>query len=62
LTICHSALTQEDKEFLLAVKRGDVDWNSFILPEVQHLPAIQWKLQNLAQMQVQKRKIALECS
>lgn len=56
----HSALTQKDKEFLLAVKRGDADWNSFILPEVQHLPAIQWKLHNLAQMQLQKRKIALK--
>lgn len=56
----HEALTDKDKQFLLAVKRGDADWSSFILPEVQHLPAIQWKLHNLAQMQADKRKKSLE--
>lgn len=60
ITKLHSALTENDKQFLLAVKHGNADWGSFALPEVQHLPAIQWKLHNLAQMQVQKRKIALE--
>jgi hypothetical protein len=60
ITALHSALTEKDKQFLLAVKRGDADWNSFILPDVQHLPAIQWKLHNLAQMQVDKRKQSLE--
>jgi predicted nucleotidyltransferase component of viral defense system len=58
ITKLHSALTGKDKQFLLAVKRGDADWNSFVLPEVQHLPAIQWKLHNLAQMQTAKRKLA----
>ncbi len=56
----HEALTDKDKQFLLEVKRGDADWSSFILPEVQHLPAIQWKLHNLAQMQADKRKKSLE--
>lgn len=60
ITKLHSALTEKDKQFLLAVKRGDADWNSFVLPDVQHLPAIQWKLHNLAQMQVDKRKQSLE--
>lgn len=55
----HSALTEKDKQFLLAVKRGDADWSSFILPEIQLLPAIQWKLHNLAKMQISKRKLAL---
>lgn len=58
MTKLHRALTEKDKQFLLAVKRGDADWSSFILPEVQHLPAIQWKLHNLAQMQIIKRKHA----
>jgi len=60
ITALHSALTEKDKQFLLAVKHGDADWNSFVLPDVQHLPAIQWKLHNLAQMQVDKRKQSLE--
>ncbi len=56
----HSTLTEKDKQFLLAVKRGDADWSEFALPMVQNLPAIQWKLHNLAQMQLHRRKIALE--
>jgi hypothetical protein len=60
ITKLHRALTEKDKQFLLAVKRGDADWNSFILPEVQHLPAIQWKMHNLDQMQTTKRKQALK--
>lgn len=59
ITKLHSALTEKDKQFLLSVKRGDADWSSFALPEVQHLPAIQWKLHNLAQMQITKRKLPL---
>lgn len=55
----HEALTDKDKQFLLAVKRGDADWSSFILPEVLNLPAIQWKLHNLDNMQISKRKLAL---
>lgn len=60
ITKLHSALTEKDKQFLLAVKRGDADWSSFIFPEVQHLPAIQWKLHNLDQMQADKRKLSAD--
>ncbi len=59
ITKLHSALTEKDKQFLLAVKRGDADWSSFTLPETQQLPAIQWKLHNLAKMKISKRKLAL---
>lgn len=60
ITKLHSALTEKDKQFLLAVKRGDADWGSFVLPKVQYLPAIQWKLHNLNQMQADKRNESLE--
>lgn len=55
----HSALSDKDKQFLLAVKRGDVDWNNFVLPKAKDLPAVQWKLHNLSKMQATKRKQAL---
>ncbi len=42
-----NTLTNDDKQFLLAVKSGAVDWSTFAFPEVEHLPAIQWKLFNL---------------
>jgi predicted nucleotidyltransferase component of viral defense system len=60
ITKLHSALTEKDKQFLLAVKRGDADWNSFTLPEVQYLPAVQWKLHNLDKMQADKRRQSLD--
>lgn len=56
----HEALTDKDKQFLLAVKRGDADWSTFAIPESEKLPAIQWKMHNLAQMQVSKRKDFVE--
>lgn len=59
ITQLHSALTEKDKQFLLAVKRGDVDWNDFAVPDVRHLPAIKWKLHNLNQMPFEKRSESL---
>ena len=60
ITKLHKALTVKDKQFLLAVKRGDADWDSFVMPEVRNLPAIQWKLRNLAKMQADKRKLSAD--
>ena len=52
-------LTEEDKEFLLSVKRGTGNWKTFAHPAAERLPAIQWKLQNLARMTPQKRATAI---
>jgi len=52
-------LSDEDKQFLLAVKQGKADWSKFPLPEVERLPAIQWKLQNLDRMDKVKRQQAI---
>lgn len=36
--------TDPDKEFLLSIKRGDPDWDSFpLLQQARELPAVQWK-------------------
>jgi nucleotidyltransferase AbiEii toxin of type IV toxin-antitoxin system len=52
-------LTDADKEFLLSVKRGNGNWKSFAHPAAESLPAIQWKLQNIARMTPQKRAAAV---
>ncbi|BAC92279.1 nucleotidyl transferase AbiEii/AbiGii toxin family protein [Gloeobacter violaceus] len=52
-------LTDEDKHFLLAVKRDDADWSRFALPEAERLPAVQWKLHNLKRMDKTKRRQAI---
>ena len=56
----HRMLTEQDRQFLLAVKRGDADWSKFPIPDAQRLPAVQWKLHNLSRMEPAKRKKALK--
>lgn len=56
----HTAMTDGDKRFLLALKRGDQDWRDFALSAVALLPAIQWKILNLARMQPVKRRQAAD--
>lgn len=58
--VIHTAMTDADKRFLLALKRGDQDWRNFALPEAARLPAIQWKILNLARMQPAKRRQAAD--
>ena len=54
----HAAMTDADRRFLLALKQGIQDWQDFSLPEVERLPAIQWKMINLARMNPSKRRQA----
>jgi len=54
----HAVMTDSDRKFLLALKQGDQNWRDFPLPEVERLPAIQWKMLNLARMNPLKRRQA----
>ena len=56
----HRMFTEQDRQFLLAVKRGDADWSKFPIPDVQRLPAVQWKMHNLSRMEPAKRQKALK--
>ena len=49
------SLTREDKEFLIAFKKGDPDWDHLSVSHIRDLPAIRWKLHNLDQMNVDDR-------
>ena len=42
--------TQKDYEFLLSFKYGEPDWNLATFTNIQSLPAVQWKLQNIRSM------------
>jgi len=55
----HALMSVEDREFLLSVKRGDANWQDFAIPHAVNLPAVRWKLHNLAQMHAAKRSEAL---
>lgn len=56
ITQIHNALNDNDRRFLLDLKLGNEDWKKFPIPEVQMLPAIQWKMLNLARMNSDKRR------
>ena len=53
-------MTDGDRRFLLALKRGDQDWRDFALPEAARLPAVQWKLANIRRMSKSKHAAAVE--
>ena len=56
----HTAMSDADRHFLLALKKGTQNWVDFPIPEVERLPAVQWKLLNLARMNAEKRQQATE--
>lgn len=56
----HSAFTGDDKKLLLSIKGGTPEWNLLSIKDVDKLPAVRWKLQNLAKLGEQKRKALLE--
>lgn len=56
----HGAMNDKDRHFLIALKQGAQHWRDFALPEVERLPAVQWKMLNLARMSPAKRRQATD--
>lgn len=48
-------MPEQHKKFLVSVKKGEPDWSLFDLPATKDLPAVRWKLENLAKLPAQKR-------
>lgn len=51
----NSGLTDNEKQFLLTFKAGQPEWELLGLSEIERLPAVRWKLQNLAKLPANKR-------
>lgn len=49
-------MPQEHRWFLASFKRGNPDWKVLDIPHAEQLPAIQWRLQNLAKMDPKRRQ------
>jgi len=45
-----AVLTDNHRQFLVGLVSGEPDWQLMKCPHLQKLPAIQWKLQNLARL------------
>lgn len=52
-------LTERQRRFLLGFKAGEPDWSLLDLPQVETLPAVQWKLLNIRRMAADRRAAAL---
>ena len=48
-------MPEQPRRFLISVKRGEPDWALLDLPGAKDLPAVRWKLENLAKLSVAKR-------
>jgi hypothetical protein len=58
--IIRKELDPAERQFLLSIKRGEPDWDILGINHIKELPAIQWKLQNLAKMEKSKHKTAVD--
>ncbi|MGC9969939.1 MAG: nucleotidyl transferase AbiEii/AbiGii toxin family protein [Bryobacteraceae bacterium] len=48
-------MPQDHRRFLMTVKRGEPEWNLLDLPGAEALPAVRWRLENLAKLDAAKR-------
>jgi len=48
-------MPDDHKKFLVSVKKGDPQWQLLGLPGAKDLPAVRWKLENLAKLSAEKR-------
>jgi predicted nucleotidyltransferase component of viral defense system len=53
-------MPERHKTFLISVKKGEPDWTLLDLPGAKDLPAVRWKLENLAKLPTDKRAQLLE--
>jgi predicted nucleotidyltransferase component of viral defense system len=53
-------LTKEEKNFLVSIQEGKPDWDLIEIPDIQELPALKWKFQNVQKMNDAKRAKATQ--
>lgn len=53
-------MPEDHKRFLVSFKRGKPEWERLGIPHIGKLPAVQWKMQNLAAMDPKKREELIE--
>lgn len=59
ITALKAQFTQRDYDFLMSFKSGQPDWSLAPEEQIQHLPAVKWKLQNIEQIPKDKHTQAL---
>ena len=54
----HVAFTDEERAFLLTFKSRKPDWSLLGIANIEQLPAVRWKLNNLEKMSEERHRIA----
>jgi predicted nucleotidyltransferase component of viral defense system len=54
-----ATLTDDDRTFLLSLKKGNPEWELLGLNGVESLPGVRWKLMNIKKMRPEKHKEAI---
>jgi predicted nucleotidyltransferase component of viral defense system len=50
----------DHRKFLLSLKRGEPDWKLLAVPGADALPAVRWRMQNLAKLDKEKRAALID--
>ena len=50
------AMPEEHRRVLVSLEAGDPEWTLLARPEIENLPAVQWRLRNLATLAGQRRR------
>lgn len=58
--LINADLTLQERNFLISVKSGSPDWSLMGIPDIELLPAIQWKIQNIQKMGKAKKQEATD--
>lgn len=55
VALIRSSLTGEEKAFIASIQEGDPRWDLLGLSDISRLPAVRWKLLNVAKMNSSKK-------
>jgi predicted nucleotidyltransferase component of viral defense system len=58
-SLLRHALDDDERAFLISLKRGTPEWNRLGIEHIAQLPALQWKLLNIRRMEKEKHREAL---
>jgi predicted nucleotidyltransferase component of viral defense system len=53
-------MPDEHRRFLISFEKGEPEWGLLDIPHAEQLPAVQWRLQNLAKIAAKKREKLVE--
>lgn len=58
--LINKGLTDKERHFLMSIKSGIPDWSLMDIKNIEQLPAIQWKLWNIENMDKKNSKKRLK--